>query len=469
MAGIGFELRKLLDRGTIVSVLQAYSIAGIVSSGPWIISILGIFAIGIMVAKATVDLPSTFVGEFQVSVTYLMATSLIFTGPLQFLLARFISDRHYEKRDELILPNLFGAITLVTLASGTLATVVLGYYFSASLVYRVLMLTGFVLLCNIWVVVVLLSAAKAWKLILTAFAVAYGITVSVALSMRDHGPEGLLFGFVAGNGMLLFTLLSLMARTYPVTKVLSFDFLRRSQVFISLAFTGLFYNFAIWADKFIFWFNPMTGETVIPPLRYSPLYDLPIFLAYLSIVPGMTVFLLRVETDFSVHCERFYSSILRGATLEQIQNIKTNMVASIRQGIFDIFKVQGMTVLILVAFAPQVLAWVGIPPLYRVLLNVDLVGVGVQMLLLTILNVLFYLDKRRVALLLTAFYAFSNICLTVLTQVIGPAAYGYGFAVSGALTAIVGLMLLSRKLERLEYEMFMLQPTSPPTRRRNQK
>ena len=457
MAGIGFELRKLLNHGTFVSVLQAYGVAGIISSGPWIISILGIFAIGVMAGTAGGDLSWTFTDEFQVSVTYLMAVSLIVTGPLQFLLARFVSDRHYEKRDDLILPNLFGAIALVTLVGGTLAAVVLSYFFSASLLYRVMMLTGFVLLCNIWLVVVLLSAAKAWKLILSAFVAAYGITVSVAMSMRNYGPEGLLFGFVAGNSVLLFSLLALVARTYPAKQLLAFGFLRRNQVFVSLAFTGFFYSFAIWADKFIFWFNPMTGETVIPPLRSSPIYDLPIFLAYLSIVPGMAVFLIRIETDFAVHCERFYTGVIRGATLEQLQNIKTDMVASVRQGIYDIFKVQGMTVITLIAFGPQLLAWVGIPPLYRILLNVDLVGVGVQMLLLAILNVLFYLDKRRVALLLTAFYALSNICLTALTLIIGPAAYGYGFAASGALTAIAGLIRLSRKLEHLEYETFVLQ------------
>jgi uncharacterized membrane protein len=457
MAGIGFELRKLLDRGTFGSALQAYTAAGIISSGPWIVSILGIFAIGVMTSTSAEYWSNTYVGEFQVSVTYLMALSLIVTGPLQFLLARFVSDRHYEKRNDLILPNLLGALGLVTLLSGVLAAAVLSCCFNASWEYRALMLAGFVLLCNIWVVVVLLSAAKAWKLILTAFVAGYAVTVSVAMALRQYGPEGLLFGFVAGNGLLLFMLLTLVARTYPTTQFLAFGFLRRSQVFVSLAFTGLLYNFAIWSDKFIFWFSPLTGETILEPLRSSPIYDLPIFLAYLSIVPGMTVFLVRIETDFAVHCERFYRSIRSGATLDQIQDIKTEMVASVRQGIYDILKVQGMTVITLIAFGPQLLAWVGIPPLYRLLLNVDLVGVGVQMLLLAILNVLFYLDQRRAALMLTGFFALSNVVLTIVTQTLGPATYGYGFAVSVALTAIAGLIVLSRKLERLEYQTFMLQ------------
>ena len=163
MAGIGFELRKLLQRGSFFSYLQAYTAAGIISSGPWIISILGIFAIGLMTTNET--LSSAFVGKFQVSVTYLMATTLIFTGPLQFMLTRFVSDRHYEKKDDLILPNVFGAITLVTIISGLLAAAVLSCCFEGTYLYRVTMFAGFVTLSNIWIVVVLLSAAKAWKAI----------------------------------------------------------------------------------------------------------------------------------------------------------------------------------------------------------------------------------------------------------------------------------------------------------------
>lgn len=457
MAGIGFALRKLLQRENFASLLQAYGAAGVISSGPWIISILGIFAIGLMAKTTNNDLASAFVGEFQVSVTYLMATSLILTGPLQFLLARFTADRLYEKQDALILPNVLGgAITLVTLVSGILAIVALSY-FEGSWLYRILMLAGFVTLSNIWIVVVLLSATKAWKSILAAFFIAYAIVVGGAMALRDHGLEGLLAGFVAGHGVLLFVLLALVVRNFPTHQLIAFDFLRRDKVYPSLAITGFLYNIAIWADKFIFWFNPMTSQTIHAPLRFSPIYDLPIFLAYLSIVPGMAVFLVRIETDFAEHYELFYRAIRDGGTLDEIMRIKNDMVYAIRQGIYEIFKVQGMTVVILIGLGGHLLEWFGIPSLYRLLLNVDLVAVGVQVLLLAILNVLFYFDQRRIVLGLVLFFTMANIGLTALTQYLGPAFYGYGFAGAVVLTSVAGLVLLSRKLERLEYETFMLQ------------
>jgi uncharacterized membrane protein len=70
---------------------------------------------------------------------------------------------------------------------------------------------------------------------------------------------------------------------------------------------------------------------------------------------------------------------------------------------------------------------------------------------------LFYFDQRRAVLGLSLLFAGSNIALTGLTQYLGPVYYGYGFALSVLLTSIVGLGILSRKLDRLEYETFMLQ------------
>ena len=48
MAGIGFELRKLMKRDTFFSLLQTYAYAGIISSGPWVLSILAVMLIGII-------------------------------------------------------------------------------------------------------------------------------------------------------------------------------------------------------------------------------------------------------------------------------------------------------------------------------------------------------------------------------------------------------------------------------------
>ncbi len=71
-------------------MLEAYGLAGLISSGPWVISILALLAIGMI--SIGIVFPTYVIVQFLVIVTYLMAGSLIISGLFQLLLTRFISD-----------------------------------------------------------------------------------------------------------------------------------------------------------------------------------------------------------------------------------------------------------------------------------------------------------------------------------------------------------------------------------------
>ena len=116
MAGIGFELRRMLRKDTLLGLVQAYAYAGVIGSGPWVLSIVGILLVGIF--SASVVIPSHLITQFQTSVTYLVAGSLIYTGLVQLAFTRFVSDRLFEKNKHLILPNLHGLLVLVLLGAG---------------------------------------------------------------------------------------------------------------------------------------------------------------------------------------------------------------------------------------------------------------------------------------------------------------------------------------------------------------
>jgi uncharacterized membrane protein len=455
VAGIGFELRKLMRRDSFWGLIRAYGYAGLISSGPWVLSILGVMGIGIFSINRVA---SVAVRQFLVSVTYLMAGSLIITGLLQLMFTRFIADRLFEKQEEAVLPNLFGALAVTTVGSGALALfLIISFFGGLPLSYCALMVIAFVVLCDLWVVVVLLSGLKAYRSVLASFAIGYGTSVGGAMLLSGRGLAGLLAGFVAGQVVLLFLLMAAVIRRYPPGQTLvSFSFLSRKS-FLSLALTGFFYNLGIWVDKFLFWSNPLVSDPVIGPLRASIIYDIPIFLAYLSIVPGMAVFLVRVETDFAESYDAFYDAVRSGDSLVNIQRLKATLSGAARQGMGDIFKVQGVTLLVLFLIGERFLRFIGISPLYAQLFYVDLVGVGTQVLMLAVFNVLFYLDQRAPVLWLSILFAFSNFVLTMMTQQLGPAFYGYGFALATAITSVSGLVLISRRLEALECDTFMQQ------------
>jgi uncharacterized membrane protein len=457
MAGIGFELRRLLRKNTLLGLTQAYGYAAVIGSGPWVLSIIGILLIGILSVGLVKQADQ--VTQFQTSVTYLVAASLIYTGLAQVAFTRFVSDRLFEKQRDRVLPNIHGLMTLVLLGAGALGTLALFFLLPGqSLVYRLLMLAGFTSLSGVWVLTILLSGMKRYKEIAAVFGLAYSFIVACSLLLHPWGLEGLLGGFVLGNyGLLVVMWLLIVREFHDGEPLISFEFLRRGKLYPTLIAVGFLYNLGIWADKFMFWFYPATSQPIIGSLRASIIYDLPVFLAYLSIIPGMAVFFVITETNFADCHEKFYNAVRVGGSLRYIESMRDEMVYSVRQGLGQIAKVQTLAILVTFVAAPYLLDWLGISRLYLPLLHVQVVGAGLQVGVMAVLNVFFYLDQLRAALLLCVLFVVLNVVLTGVTLWLGAADYGYGFALAQLATLVAGLGLLTHRFSQLEYRTFMLQ------------
>src|SRR6185369_7023279 len=400
----GFELRKLLRRDSYFSLIQAYTYAGLISSGPWILSIISMLVIGIF--SIPVVIPAYLVTQFQTAITYLIASSLTLTGFIQLGFTRYCADRIFARERNRIIPNFNGIIFVVTTVSGGIAFPFAIYFFTGeTMLFRLLFASTFVALCNVWMAAILLSGLKAYKAILLNFLLGYGTALILSLFLRYWNLEGLLFSFLAGQFVLFMGMLRTIFTGYPSASFIEFDFLRSGKMYKSLLFTGLFYNLGIWADKFVFWFHPDTSINVIGPLRASEIYDLPIFMAYLAIIPGMAVFLTRMETDFVEYYQKFYDAVREGGTLEYIFEMKDEMVRMAREGIYDIIKIQAIAAMVVILAGPALLRKAGIPEIHMPLLTVDVVGASFQVVFLGILNIYFYLDKRGRALFLTGLFA----------------------------------------------------------------
>lgn len=456
MAGIGFELRKLMKGESYSSLIMAYAYAGIISSGPWILSIIAVLLIGVI--SLPVVIPALLVSKFQTVVTYLIAFSLILTGTVQLAFTRYSSDRIFEKQHNRLLPNLNGLLLVSMTASGVIVyPLALLIFPEQSLFFRFLFAATAVVLCSVWITAILLSGLKAYKAILVNFALGYGSAFLLAILLRHWNLEGLLLAFLTGQFILLLGMQLVIFREYPSKDFIEFDCMGKGRMYRSLMLTGLFYNLGIWIDKFVFWFHPVTGSQVIGPLRASLVYDLPVFMAYLSIIPGMAVFLVRMETDFVEYYDKFYDAVREGGTLNHIQEMKDEMVRVAREGVYDIVKIQGITTIVVIVAGRQLLSIAGISEIHFPLLSIQVVATGFQVVLLGLLNVFFYLDRRKRVLLLTSLFTVLNLVFTLVSIELGPYFYGYGFALALLLVLALGMALLDKDLKRLEYETFMLQ------------
>lgn len=456
MAGIGFELRKLLVKRSYTGLLQAYTYAGVISSGPWVLSIIGILLIGLL--SFAVVVPNVLIAQFQVTVTYLFLASLVITGLVQLSFTRFVADRIFAKDEASILPNFNGLLFLALNVSALLAFPVAMFLFpEQTVLYRLLFVIGLAIMSAIWIATVFLTGMKHYKAIVLIFFLGYGATLILALLFRYlYNMEGLLLGFVLGHFLLLAGMIWLIYRNYHSDRLIAFDIWNKGQMYRSLMVTGFFFNLGVWIDKIMFWYYPLTSQEVIGPLRASVIYDIPIFLSYLTVIPGMAVFLVRIETDFVEYYMKFYDAVREGATLEYIERMRNHMVYYVQRGLFDIAKIQSITVLVVFLLGEPVLKLLGISTLYLPLLFIDVVGAGLQVVLLGILNVLFYLDQRRSVVLLTGTLLVTNVVFTAISLQLGPTWFGYGFALAMLVCVLAGTWLLSRKLESLEFDTFML-------------
>ena len=459
MAGIGFELRRMLAQDSLLGKAQAYALASVIGSGPWILSIAAMLLIGF--GQLQLEPTSVGLASFHTSVTYLMSASLVFTGPMQLAFTRYTADRLFENQRGLVLPNLWGVLLLtlvLAFAVGVAALLLLFQGPAFSPLYRISMLVAFVSLCGIWVIVSFASAIRQYRRVLMVFLVSYSLTVAASLSLRVLGLQGLLLGFAIGQSCLLFMLLALVVHEFPVERLLGFDFLRGHRMYPSLMATGACFSLGLWIDKWIFWADPSIGIAVIGPLRAAPMYDIPTFLSYLTLIPGMAVFLVHLETGVALQCEQFDHTITGGGTLAQIRTAREELTQAVHSGLQAVFKVQGFTTVMAIAVAPEVLRTLGLPGSFGAIFKIQLAAAAIELVLLSVLNVLFYLDQRGIALRISVVFVASNAFFSWASLQLPAAFFGYGLVLSVLLSSLLAWHALRRVLQQLEYQTFMLRP-----------
>jgi uncharacterized membrane protein len=457
MAGIGFELRKILKEDRLFSILKMYSYSGMLSAGPWVISIVAILFVGFINLAAQHS--STMTASFQIVITYAiaLASSLVITGFVQLPFTRYTADLIFAGREDEVLPSFFATLLVSWAVSFTFGAPLAFIVFQdQSLLFVVVVIGTFLVLCGVWISNILAVSLKYYKGVLLAYGSSYGMII-LASYYIGSSLEALILIFFLGNAMLLLILMTLIIKSYKTSYLVNFGFFTDKKFYWSLALAGFFYNLGSWADKFIFWYHPLTGTTVIGALHASVVYDMPIFIAYLSIIPGMAIFFFRLESDFADQNDLFFNAVRDGSPLDLIERYKDEMTRVIRHSIREIMVVQGIINIILFLGAPKLFAMLNIPQLYLGLFYILTIGAQLQLGFMSVLAILYYLDRRVVAMWLSISFFVLNVVLTFASIYMGPAMFGYGYAVSLLIVFAASLFVIRREMKGLVYETFMLQ------------
>lgn len=466
MAGIGFRLQNLMQEGTYAGVFRAYLYAALISSGPLVLSIASLSLLGLVIAAFR----GPDLSLFFCSVTFIYSTSMILTGALQLVLVRCVADAEFADRRGQIWPLLTRFMGVVVPVQIVFSAVCFMLFTTTNLLFQVSCIFLSVQVGMMWLLSGLLTALKYYNRVVASFAIGYGASLGLGwVFFHWLGPDWLMAGFALGHFVLVLMLLICIRRETPDAdgeegvRTVS-DAVKTYQL---IALSGLAYNVGIWADKFLFWWFG-DGRVQINGFLYAmPLNDQAVYLGFLSIIPGMAVFLLKFETEFSSHYAGFFEDLVAKAPLETLERRRVGMVESLRTEVLELVKYQGTFTLVLLVLADRIMPVLGLGALQTGVFQVLLLGSFLLLIFLTFLTVLFYLDERRSAFLCCLVFAATNILVTSATIYFGEQWYGVGFVAASMAGLVLSGWLAEKHLETLLFDTFTRQPMFPSSETAN--
>jgi uncharacterized membrane protein len=451
MAGIGFELRKLARRDDLMGVVASFAHASVVSTGPWIMTVMALGAIDIIGASW---LDQEELKVFRIIVIYNFGFSLVFSGPLMMIATRYLADRIYEKK-VMETPGMLVGGFIVLLAQLPLVGWFYGFYAALDPAVRMAAIANYFVISFIWYVGVFLSALRDFRSITIGFAVGMSAAFGLSVLLGERwGAAGMLTGFSLGLALLLSLQAARVFVEFPYGFVRPFAFLRAARKYWELTLGALFYNLAVWVDKWIMWFLPDHDEIAAVMISY-PLYDSTMFLAYMTVIPAIAVFVLSVETDFFERYQNFYKDVSGHAPWRKLTEDHEEILASLSRGLRNVVVFQGCITAFVVLSAPKILSLLGVNLIGLGMFRLGVIGSFFHVLMAFVSVILAYFDLRRKLLFVYFLLFATNTVFSLISVRMGFAFYGYGFFLSALVTLIVAYSLAAWSVGRLPYLTFI--------------
>jgi len=307
---------------------------------------------------------------------------------------------------------------------------------------------------------VFLSTLKVYAAVTRAFGVGMVIALAAAwLSGPDAGAGGMLTGFNVGLAYIVFALVGRIFAEFRFPVERPFAFLPYFRRHWALALAGALYYLGIWIDKWLMWWAP---ERLLLPsgLVSYPDYDSALFLACLSIIPSMAVFVVNIETRFFERYHRFFRDVGENATLARIQENQRALVHAALLGSRQLVLPQIVIALALVFLAPAIFTVMGIPYGQLAMFRIATLGALFQLFFLLLTIILSYLEQNRAAAQLHALFAAANAVGTLVCLHLGFPYYGYGYFFAAIIAFVAASAVTVRHFDELLYHTFVTANTS---------
>ncbi len=340
MAGIGFEIKKLLKNKGVFSALGGYFFAVFASVGPvlctttYMLVIRGIFrSAGLSMYKQ-----SLMFGGLM----YAFLGALLISSAINMVLSRYVADSLYTGNEKKIFPSLLGAMALTVTICG-----VVSFPFIIILdlppLYELLIYFHLVTMSLAYIVMVYVSAVKDYFKVSMSFLLGTGVGVVLALLLIVGLNLDIIYSVMLAT-ITNFAITTLMLVFYVNTFFKErdksyFDFLRYFKKFPRLIGISLFYMISLFIHNILIWTTDisMNIENIF---FMAPSYDFPAFIALMTVLPAMVIFVVKTETSFFEDYKEYIKMLSGGGTLKDLQAAQKDMVTNMYNKLIQLVQVQ---------------------------------------------------------------------------------------------------------------------------------
>ncbi len=453
MAGIGFILKRLAQKETLSATLQSYLHAAVISTGPWLMTVLALGTVFIATRNVTF---LEEVSDFRNIVMYNFCFAAVLSAPVVMVATRFLSDSIYNRDLRPVPGMLIGALALLFCVAGPLAGL---FYFGVTKLKAPVALLGvmhFLLVATTSVVCIFLSALRNYRGITLAFLFGLALSVAGTLAMaQNFRVAGMLVGFSVGFVFIVGAIIGQIFAEYPKDCRNVASILPYFPKYWDVGLAALLYAMGTWVDKWVMWFSPQAVVTSAGLIMY-PYYDSSMFLAYLTMVPALAMFILNQETYFFEIYLEFYRSILGHRSYRTIQKNHISLLLGLADIGRGVLLLQTFVCVAALVLAPKIFEALGLSFAGLGMFRYGVLGVTFHVFHLFICVFLSYFDHRAGSLIVAAVFLATNGLFTQATIWLGFPFYGYGYFLASLVTFVVAAIILERFVYNLPYQTFIL-------------
>ena len=354
MAGIGFELRKIYGRKTLVSGIWGSIYATMTAIGPSVMAAVLFLSLKFLMDRADIsELESRF---FVSSFTYIFLISILISSLFSTTLSRYISDCVFRESEKEICASVFGTLTLGTVLSGVLMFLLCaGMYFYSDipLYFLVIYYCLGVMITNTYNIMTYVSALKQYKEVTFSFFV--GLLLAAVVYLICTGivgwPVGLsaYLALLCGYFLVVFLLVFWCVKAFGKPGKRFFVWLTWFTKYPKLTISGFCYMLGFYVSTMIYWaFSDMREQVSI--FSTTPVYDLAMFLAIAVNMSALVIFVVKAETAFYEKYVAYLSALNQGS-YARIEKERENMNNTIRYQLFFVYEVQLIITVVLICMA----------------------------------------------------------------------------------------------------------------------